>query len=249
MWARQVHVLRVDLSQPLDRELLPEGLDAVVHLAQANVPFPDQANELFAVNTGATQQLLDHACRTRVRQFILASTGDVYGWRRGPCRETDALLPTNFYPCTKHAAELLVNAYSGFLRSCVLRLFQPYGPGQTKRLIPRLAESIRLGTPVRLNKGGRPLVTPFYIDDVVRAFERCLETQYAGVLNIAGDTVVSIRNLADRLGQVLQLRPVYEDTGEEASDAIGDNARMKQDLGTWPYTPLDEGLLRTFANE
>ena len=35
------YVLDVDLAIPLDRKALPAQIDVVVHLAQANVSFPD----------------------------------------------------------------------------------------------------------------------------------------------------------------------------------------------------------------
>src|SRR6266511_952399 len=39
----------IDLTRPLDRAALPNSVDVVIHLAQANLRFPDAADELFAV--------------------------------------------------------------------------------------------------------------------------------------------------------------------------------------------------------
>src|SRR5579883_612232 len=106
-----VHYLHADLTQPLDGARLPAGVEAIVHLAQANVSFPQGAGELFAVNTGAVQQLLEYGRRVGARRFLLASTGDVYGRRLGPCRESDPVNPTSFYGATKAAAEMLAASY------------------------------------------------------------------------------------------------------------------------------------------
>lgn len=246
---RGLSLIAMDLTGPLNIPALPTQVDVIIHLAQANVTFPEAANELFAVNTGVTQQLLDYGRRTGAQQFILASTGDVYGSRLGLCRESDMAAPVSYYGATKYASELLVNAYASYLKPCVLRLFQPYGPGQVNRLIPRLADRIRQAQTIRLNQGNRPHVTPIYIDDVVSTFEMAIDLSYAGRLNVAGNTVVSLRSLVEALGQVLGVEPSFEETDVETGDMMGDNSRLKEALGISPCVGLNEGLSRTFANE
>jgi nucleoside-diphosphate-sugar epimerase len=235
-----------DLSQGLDRSALPARVDVIIHLAQANVSFPAGAGALFAVNTAATAHLLEYARAAGARQFVLASSGDVYGARSTPCREDDAVAPHGFYAASKHAAELLVHSYAEFLAPCVVRLFHPYGAG-AKRLVARLAERIGRGEAIALNRDDRPRLTPVYVADVVRAFERILESSYAGTMNVSGDEPVSIRELADAIGAVLNRRPVFTASEASAGDVVGDNERMKQLLGVARLTPLREGLARTFA--
>ena len=50
-----------------------------MHLAQANVPYPEQALELYNVNTLSTLGLLDACARIGARRFVHASSGTVYG--------------------------------------------------------------------------------------------------------------------------------------------------------------------------
>lgn len=247
--AAEATCLPVDLTRPLDLGRLPAEVDAILHLAQANVTFPEHAGELFAVNTAAVQQLLDYGRRVGARRFVLASTGDVYGHRLGPCKESDQPRPTSYYGATKLAAELLAQAYSDYLSACSLRLFRPYGPGQTNRLVPRLAAQIRQGKPVALNPGDRPHMNPVYIRDVLVAIDRALGHTFSGALNVAGDTVVSFRELAARIGQVVGAEPRFTETGADAGDSVGDPALMKEVLGRWPMTDLTEGLLRTLPKE
>lgn len=239
----------MDLAQRLDEGKLPAQMDVIIHLAQANVPFPEGANELLAVNTAAAQHLLDYGYRAGAQQFILASTGDVYGRRSGRCKEGDAAAPESFYAVTKYSAEMLTQAYSDYLRGCVLRLFQPYGPGQSGRLIPKLAERIREGKAIRLNQGDRPHTSPVWIDDVACAIELAIDGSASGVLNIAGDRSVSMRELAEEIGRVLEREPAFEAAGEEPFDLMGDNESMKRVLGEWDMVTLTDGLSRTFRSE
>ena len=88
-----------------------------------------------------------------------------------------------------------------------------------------------------------------YIDDLVVAIERAVESPYSGVLNLAGDTVVSVRELAERLGRLLERTPVFESSGEASADRIGDNSLMKRVLGEWNMMSLDNGLARALNEE
>lgn len=235
-------LVMMDLARTLDVSALPAQIDIIIHLAQANVPFPEAANELWAVNSTTTQQLLDYGRGARARQFVLASSGDVYGRRTGLCKETDAAAPASYYGLTKRVAEMLVEAYSDYLRPCIVRLFQPYGPGQSDRLIPKLADRIRRGRVVRLNKDDRPRMTPVYVDDVTRAIESAIDSSHSGTVNIAGDRVVSVRELAEEIGRTLGREPFFEESGQESADMMGSGELMKQVLGKWPMVSLADGL-------
>jgi len=244
---RQWAAVAMDLARPLEPHRLPSRVDVIINLAQANVPFPEFADKLLAVNTAAVQQLLDYARSAEARRFVLASSGDVYGTRLGLCRESHEAFPKSFYGVTKYAAELLTQPYSDYFKSCLLRLFQPYGPAQKGRLMPRMAERIQDGQPIRLNRDGRPFLSPVYVTDVIAAFEAASLCDYSGVVNVAGDTVVGMRELAERIGDLLGIAPVFEDTGQDVGDLMGDNSRMKKVLGLQPSVGLDEGLACTFG--
>ncbi len=135
----------VDLRTPLAGGGLP-AVEAVVHLAQANVPFPDGANALYRVNTVATQELLDHARRAGAGRFVFTSSGSVYGFGDRVVTEDDKLAGGDFYATTKIHAERLVTHYRDFFGTTTLRLFMPYGPGQRNRLIPALIGRVERGT-------------------------------------------------------------------------------------------------------
>lgn len=221
--------------------------EAVVHLAQANVPFPEGAGELFAVNVASTAALLEQARRAGARRFVYASSASVYGGGDGAFDESDPPLASDFYAATKIAAERIVAAYAGVLDgSTTMRLVAPYGPGQRARLIPTLVERVRAGRPVVLNPGGRPRLNPIYVADVVRVVLRALDLPGHRVVNVAGDEVVSVDQLAEAIGEAVGATPVYEEAvGTPVTDLIARNVRMKAELGVDDLVPLSEGLRRT----
>jgi UDP-glucose 4-epimerase len=238
---------QLDFMSPWDTRVLPPQADAVFHLAASYGAFPAQARELFQVNTASVQQLLDYALIAGAKQFVLASSGGIYGPHDEPCRETDTPRPEGFYAAGKYAAELIAREYAGRLKVSILRFYFPYGPGQTERLIPSLAATMRRGDPVKVNVGGKPRLTPIYIDDAVEALCRALESDATGSVNVAGGEAVSIRELAEIVGRLCGVTPKFQDTGQKSGDWMGDTTRMKELLGSWPMISLEAGLARTFA--
>ncbi len=234
----------LDLAQPLDSASLPE-VDAVVHLAQANVAFPDGALELHRVNTESTLALLDHARRTGAERFLYASSGSVYGFGDRSFAEDDPLGGRDFYAVTKINAEALIRTYREFMTTAVLRLVVPYGPGQQGRMIPSLIGRVREGTPVKLNDGGRPRMNPLFVEDVARSVLGVLELDEHCVLNVAGDEPVTVKELAEQIGRVLGKEPVFEEgAGEVAGDLVANTSRLHELLDLRPLVPLEEGLRR-----
>ena len=240
-----VKALEADLSRPLEAASLPE-VDAVVHLAQANVPFPDSAVELYRVNTVATQELLDHARRVSARLFLYASSGSVYGLGDHAFSEDEELPIADFYATTKINAEQVVATYREFFATVALRFFMPYGPGQRGRLIPALIDRVRDGRAVTLNDGGRPRGNPIYVEDVVQALEAALELEGHHTVNVGGDEIVSIADLARLIGDAVGREPVFEEgSGGAAGDVVGDTTRMHELFSLRPFVSLSEGLRET----
>ena len=235
----------VDLSAPIDDDAIP-SFDVVVHLAQANVPFPDGSRDLFRVNVASTQELIDLARRRGAARFVYASSGSVYGLGEGAVGEDDTRRADDFYGVTKRSGELVVGAYRDHVGTAILRFFAPYGPGQVKRLIPGLIARVANGDAVALRGGGRPRMTPVYVDDAVEAIVRSLESDEDLVVNVAGDEVASIRDLAERIGAMVGREAVFEEVGGDApGDLIARNERMHDLLAGRDLVPLDEGLRRT----
>ena len=233
----------VDLRDP--QASLPD-VDAVVHLAQANVPFPDGARDLFAVNTAATVALLDHARRAGATHFVFASSASVYGFGDRPWTEDDVPAATDFYSATKLAAEGFVRAHEQFFSTLVMRLVAPYGPGQRNRMIPRLIDSVREGRPITLNEGGRPRMNPVFVDDVVGLVRAALATDGNRLVNVSGPDAASIRELGEAIGDVVGEEAQFETgTGVAPGDIVCANDRMLAEFDLEPLTSLRDGLART----
>jgi UDP-glucose 4-epimerase len=234
-----------DLAQPLDLSLLPERIDAVIHLAQSHRyrEFPDGAEDVYAVNVNSTFELLEYARRAGARTFVLASTGGIYGYSYEALVETDPANPLNFYLTSKHVAESLLANYQAFFQTVVFRFFFVYGRGQGPMLVPTLIDKVRKGDQISI--AGRPgqRINPIHVGDAIEAFPRALELERSDVFNVAGDEIVSIRELVGVIeqatGEAAHIRHIDP---EHEGDLIGDNSRMKELLGIRPQMSLLEGI-------
>jgi UDP-glucose 4-epimerase len=241
-----IQALPLDLAAPLDVALLPQ-VDAIVQLAQANVPYPERALELYRVNTLSTLELLDACATLGARRFVHASSGTVYGMGDRPFRESDPVRHHQMYATTKIHAEDLVARYADQLAGAVsLRFFAPYGPGQVNRMIPGLIGRVRAGTAVSLTAGGRPRMNPIYVDDAVAAILAALAVDGHKIVNVAGVEIVTIRQIAEAAGRAVGVEPVFEDSGATAAgDVIGDTTEFRAWLGDREFVSLDQGVVRT----
>ncbi|OGS34699.1 MAG: oxidoreductase, partial [Elusimicrobia bacterium RIFOXYC2_FULL_34_12] len=94
--------------------ILLKGIETIIHLANvANDPCVELDPRLsWEVNTLATMQLIDKAVRLKVKQFIYASSGSVYGVTDEPkVTEELELKPISEYNKTKMVSERVLLSY------------------------------------------------------------------------------------------------------------------------------------------
>jgi nucleoside-diphosphate-sugar epimerase len=240
--------LGIDLSEPLDFSHLPDKIDVVIHLAQSRFyrQFPDKAGDIFDVNIQGTFRLLQYARHAKAESFIFASTGGVYGYGPKKFLETDPLNPNNFYGISKLIGENLLRAYEPFFRSVIFRLFTVYGPGEENMLIPNLLEKVMTGETLTIKGDSGLRINPIYVEDAVHAFDVALQQPISGIFNVAGDEVVTIRDLIEIVEEVVgKEASIKRMKDHEPGDLVGDNTRMKELLKVLPEIPLREGLRKT----
>jgi len=231
---RNTTLVHKDLAQTDDLRALPDHVDAIIHLAQANVPFPDEANQLFAVNAASTQWLADYARRAGASHFIYASSGNVYAPSAEILREDSPCEPQGLYALTKHVSERILSCYNQYFSVSILRFFVPYGPGQTGRMIPGIISRVREGRTVVLTNGGEPRTNPIYISDVVKVLVQSLTLAGYHIVNVAGPETVSIQDIAKLAGAALGCEPVFEHRSvPEHRNLVASTARLESilDLG------------------
>ena len=250
-----VHYHRVNLSDSWSTDDMPPDVDAIIHLAQSQhaKEYADCAMDIFSVNTGSTAKLLHYAVKAGARHFILASTGGLYGAQPEPITESTRIEPPRgklkYYFSTKHAAELLADAYAENLTVLRLRPFFIYGPGQRETmLIPRLIDSVRNRRPIMLQGDAGITINPIHVDDAAAAVEAGLDVAESRAINVAGPAAISLREIAERIGAGLGVEPVYDIECKRSECIVADITEMRNFLVT-PTIAFATGVLSVLRHE
>ena len=226
----------------------PRRCGTVIYLAQSRAwrRFPEGAADVFDVNVRAVFHAAEYARRAGAARFIFASSGSVYGPGAAPFLERDRLDvtgPKPFYSAAKLAAELLLGSYAGLLHVVILRLFVPYGEGESPdMLIPQLVRRVREGEPIQLDGEDGLQVNPVAVGDVAEAIDRCRRLQTSATFNVAGPQVLTLRQIGQAIGAVVGREPRFEQRPGSAQMLVGDTAALREATGWAPSTSLADGL-------
>ncbi|MDD5218298.1 MAG: NAD(P)-dependent oxidoreductase [Candidatus Omnitrophica bacterium] len=242
-----VKVIPCDLSSDFDTKGWPQGLDAVMHMAQSRryKDFPDGTSDVFRVNVISTMKLLEYARKNAIRKFVFASSGSIFGGSKDPIREDTTPHPGTFYALSKWQSEGLIRQYQPVLDAAILRFFFIYGPGQEMRFIPTLTQRIRQGKTVTLAGERGFKFSLMFVSDAADSVFKVLGTDGVGILNLAGEEVNDLYTVANKIGSLLKLPVSFEVRPDTQEHYVVDVRKMIRLLGFVPPTSTDEGLRKT----
>ncbi len=248
---------QLDLGQPDAIAQIPsKDYAAVLHLAgqsSGEKSFDDPAYDLDA-NARSTVLLADWALHNDVPAFVHASSMGVYGQPDShPVAEDAPTRPLSWYGASKRAAELSLRAAAEHgLRTCSLRMFSVYGPGQDMTDLRQGMVSIYLayllrGEPVEVRGSLDRVRDLVHVDDVVAAWRAALDAEAGGPINIGSGAGTTVGELIERLISTCGLptdHPVTEAEGTPGDQfALSADIARARDVLSWaPRTPLDDGL-------
>ena len=233
---------------------IPAGTDCVIYLSQSPYyrQLPDRAEHLLGVNTISPIKIATLARHSGVKKFVYASTGNVYAPSFSPLSEADLIRRDNWYSLSKiHAEECLLN-FSADLEVVCARIFGVYGPSQTDKLVPNLINSIKSQLPIYLQPQGNVKqyglnISLCYIDDLCDIFTSIVNSQveFSGVINVAGNEVINIGDIATEIGRLLNINPmIYYTEVPRKLDLISNNSKLIN-LYNPTFTPFIAGIKKT----
>ncbi len=192
--------------------------------------------------------------RPGARVVYASSGGTVYGnAQQVPTPETAPLNPVSFYGLLKAAAEDYLRMFirQGRLDGAVLRIANPFGPGQKlnrgQGLIPAVIERIRAGEPIDIVDGGQAVRDYVYIDDVVEAMilggtHPALRNETVNVGTGVGTSVMEIVTLVERAMQAEAKKVLREGRSGDVAVSTLDCTKLARFTGWTPTHNLEAGL-------
>ena len=207
-----------------DADRIPmDGIDAVIHLANiANDPCSELNAKLsWEVNVLATMQLVERAIRHKVKQFIYASSGSVYGVKEEPeVTEGLSLVPISDYNKTKMISERVLLSYRD---SILIQCIRPatvcgYSPRMRLDLSVNMLTMQALANGKITVFGGSQTRPNIHIRDIVGVYLHFLKLgeRSAGVFN-AGFENLSIMDIARKVTEWVPAEIVVQESHDPRS--------------------------------
>lgn len=262
-----------DLSQPIDLEIIEElkkfkiefqGIQEIYNLAcpMSARKFLENRLATIMANSYVVKNLLDIAVKYQAK-FMQFSSSVVYGSRedRGSgfkvkeddCGHVNQLSLRSAYDEGKRFAETIVGNYREIygLDTKIARLFRVYGPrmeDEDDQLIPDFILNALEDKEIKMS-GREDFSSSFcYIEDVVDAVGKFMDSEAHGPINIGSDVDIRISDL---------LAIIIRETGSQSSVVFGeekifvselmlpDIGLAKNLLGWMPVVTLENGLKKT----
>jgi dTDP-4-dehydrorhamnose reductase len=230
--------------------------DILIHLAaftDTNKAWEEKGNTdgiCYKVNVVGTKNIAE-VCKDKGIHLIHISTDFIFdGTKESPYVETDVASPIEWYGETKAIAENVV-IESG-VSYTIVRLAYPYRADFAGK--PDIIKKLRAG----LESGklypqfSDTVITPTFIDDIARAFDKMIEQKPTGIYHVTGSTSLSPFELAQKVAvaygygaDVVKEGSLteYLKTASRpfARKVAMSNEKAKKDLGL-TFASLEEGL-------
>lgn len=204
----------------------------------------DQAALTWAMNCLVPAHVCERYSHSRIVAF---STGNVYPLSpvsAGGSRESDPLAPVGEYAITALGRERVFEYFSrkSGIPLAIARL--NYANETRYGVLVDLALAVAQGEPIDLSMGHVNVIWQGDANAMaLAAFDYVASPPF--VFNLAGPETLSVRRLAERLGELLGKAPQFH--GTEAADALLSNGQFGHAWFGYPRVPL-ETMLRWIAD-
>ena len=262
--------INYDIINPLDLEKFPElkdfriefqGLQAIYFLASPTSPsaYAKLPVETLLVNSVGLRNALDLAVKYKA-QLLFASSPAVYGWGTGSklVKEdyngvVDQLSQRACFAESKRFGETLAMNYRQKydLDTKIVRIFNCYGPRlqlSDGRMIPELIRQAINNEDIVIYGTDKSFGSYFYIDDLIKALVKVMDSGEYGPINIASDWKNKFSDIAQKIVQLTGSKSTikYQEMLSHFGDQpLADITLVKEKLGWFPIILLDEGLQKT----
>lgn len=189
----------------LEHLLREHQIDTVVHLAAIVSPGKKSSAALeYSVDVEGTRNVLACCVAAGVSRIIVTSSGAAYGYHRdnAPLLGEDSPLrgnPEFAYSRHKLLVEEMLASYRKEHPLLAQLIFRPgtvLGPSASNQITALFEKPVVMG----LSGSATPFVF-IWDQDVVACIVKGIRGDATGIYNLAGDGVMTLREIADRLGK------------------------------------------------
>ncbi len=209
---------------------------------------PDTSEGAYKNNEKMAHHAVQAALKLKAKRVCLLSSGSIYGEHSEAITEATPLQLNNAYAKSLNEIETIFLSKLKNSELTILRLFYPYGQGQSqKRLIPRLAHKILKGEPVTIRQTS---LNPMYIDDTAEAIYHIVNlSKISPILNLGGKEIISIQALATQIAKILNKKGqfVLDKSQLPAKNLFCKTNFLDTQIRCKPKFTLSDGLRETLC--
>jgi dTDP-glucose 4,6-dehydratase/UDP-glucose 4-epimerase len=266
----EIDLIEGDVCSPSTVKKAAEGCDSLIHLAYLNGTefFYSKPELVLEIAVKGMINTLDAAVAHGIKQFVLASSSEVYQTPPEiPTPETVPLMvpdvhnPRFSYGGGKIISELLCINYGRkfFDRMLIFRPHNVYGPDMGgEHVIPQLMlkalaaaqKNPEHKVPFSIQGDGSQTRAFIYIDDFIDGLMLILKLgKHNEIYHIGTDEEVAILDLAGQIMKLVGREPhfVHEPLPQGSTPRRCPDIRKLRSLGFAPKIPLSKGLETTFG--
>ena len=223
-----------------------------------------QSNVLGTVNLlqCAKEAWYDQGTWKIGKKYLQVSTDEVYGalGKEGFFMETTPLDPHSPYSSSKASADLFVKAFHDTygMPVNITRCSNNYGPYQfPEKLIPLMINNVRHHKALPVYGDGMQIRDWLYVEDHCKAIDMVANDGKDGeVYNVGGHNerpnIFIVKTIIEQLHDRLQDDGISEELITHVEDRLGhdrrygiDPEKIRRDLGWYPETPFEKGIVLT----
>lgn len=220
----EINVLEGTLA--LDSFVKKHAIGTIIHLANPRIY---TSNDAMGLTLVMLKNVLD-VCRENSLKIVYPSSWEIYSGYKASFLLADEYLPPNpkgAYGETKYFAEQLLDFYKRHygVDHLILRISQVYGGGEKPKFIYNFIRKALHDETIITHKylNGSPVLDFVYVDDVVKAFEKAMERNISGVINIGSGIGLSTLDVARA---IVRIAGSTKDVGYSLIDSHSPNIVM-----------------------
>ena len=212
---KNLKILKKDMRDIVEKDV--EKIDCILHLASiANDPAAELDPGLtWDVNVLATYKLINIAIKNKVKKFIFASSGSVYGIKKEKkVTENLSLEPVSEYNKSKMIGERLLLSYKKYIDLVILRPATVCGYSPSMRLdvaVNALTFGALKNKKIKVF-GGKQIRPNLHMADMIKAYKFFInrklkknKTNDQTIFNVGFENI-SILNIAKTINKIIKAK-------------------------------------------
>ena len=233
---KNINIIKKDIRELKKKDF--KGINSVIHLANiANDPSV-KINPLLSweINVLETERLINLCIMNKVKKFIYASSGSVYGVKKEKkVTEKSSLVPISYYNKTKMISERVLLSYKNKIKVICIRPATVCGISPRMRLDTTVNmltyQAIKNGQITIL--GGKQIRPNVNIIDMSRIYEYFINNNKLneGIYN-AGFENLSINQIAKKIAKKTKAKILYKKNNDVRSYRLDSSKLLRTGFKT-----------------